>query len=478
MTIQQLLLILRARSRIVLYTLLATVLLTLLVNLLLPKQYTASTAVLIDVKSPDPIVGMVLPGMISPSYMATQVDIINSDRVAQRVVKLLRMDESPAIREQWQEATDGKGQLTVWLADLLEQNLDVKPSVQSNLININYSAIDPAFSAAVANAFAQAYIDVSLELKVEPARQSTVWFEGQTKILRDKLEAAQNALSSYQQETGIVATEERLDYETAKLNELSTQLTIVQAQTTDSYSKSKSAGGSDTLPEVMQNSLIMGLKTDIARLEARQQESSINLGENHPQTQRTASELASLRARLASETRKISSSFDTSTLVGRQKEMELLAAMDIQKTHVLELNRQRDELSVLKRDVESAQRSFEVAGQRSAATRLESLSVQTNAVMLNPAAEPVDFAKPRILLNLLVSFILGLVLGIGLALSVELARRCIRSPGDLGEASGLPVLCSIASTRAKPSWRARFPFRKRSRPPPASAPLLTEGTPA
>ena len=57
-----------------------------------------------------------MPGLATPGYMATQVDIINSDRVAQRVVKLLRMDESPAIREQWMEATDGEGELTFgWL---------------------------------------------------------------------------------------------------------------------------------------------------------------------------------------------------------------------------------------------------------------------------------------------------------------------------------------------------------------------------
>lgn len=469
MNLQQLLLILRARSRVVLYTLLATFMLTLVINLLLPKQYTASTAVLIDVKSPDPIVGMVLPGMISPSYMATQVDIINSDRVAQRVVKLLRLEESPVIREQWQEVTAGKGELIVWLADLLEKNLDVKPSVQSNLININYSGNDPAFSAAVANAFAQAYIDVNLELKVEPARQNTVWFEGQTKLLRDKLEAAQSALSSHQQKTGIVATEERLDFETAKLNELSTQLTVVQAQTSDSHSKSKSAGGSDTLVEVMQNSLIIGLKSDIARLEAKQQESNINLGQNHPQTQRAESELASLKARLASETRQISNSLNTSTQVGKQKEKELLAAMEVQKTHVLDLNRQRDEISVLKRDVESAQRSFELAGQRSAATRLESLSIQTNVVMLNPASVPIDFAKPRIFLNLFVSIILGFLLGVGLALSLELSRRYVRSASDLGEASGLPVLSSIASTRPKPIKRRVFSFRKVTKPTFATA---------
>lgn len=468
MNIQQLLLILRARASVVLFTLLATVLITLAVNLWLPKQYTASTALVIDVKSPDPIAGTVLPGMIAPSYMATQVDIINSDGVAQRVVKLLRMEESQAIKDQWREATGGQGELIVWLANLLQKDLDVKPSSQSNLININYSGVDPAFSALVANAFAQAYIDVSLELKVEPARQSTVWFEGQIKLLRDKLEAAQTALSSYQQRSGIVTTEASLDYETAKLNDLSTQLTVAQAQTADSHSKTRSAGSSNTLIDVMQNSLILGLKSDIARLEAKLQHSNVGLGPNHPQTLRSESELASLRARLDSETRQILNSIETTYQVGRQKERELQAAMAGQKARVLDLNRQRDEVSVLKRDVESAQRSFEVVGQRAAVTRLESLSVQTNTVRLSPASEPVQYSKPRILLNLLVSVLIGTLLGVGLALLRELRDRRVRSADDLAAACGLAVLARISSTR--PPVGRRFLLSRRKEPKLAYVP--------
>jgi chain length determinant protein EpsF len=453
MTFQQFLLILRARAKVALYMLLATVLTTLVVSLALPKQYTASTAVVIDVKSPDPIAGMVLPGMIAPSYMATQVDIINSDHVAQRVVKLLHMDESPVIKAQWQEATEGKGQLIDWLGNLLQKKLDVKPSRESNVINIGYSGADPAFTAAVANAFAQAYIDVNLELKVEPASHSATWFEEQTKSLRDKLEKAQKALSGYQKKSRIVATDERLDFETAKLNELSAQLTGVQAQTSDSHSKSKSAGGSDTLAEVMQNPLINGLKADIARLEAKLQESSINLGKNNPQRRRSESELASLKAKLSSETQQISSSLGTSYHVGKQKEKELLEAMDTQKTRVLDLNNQRDEISVLKRDVESAQRAFEGVSQRTAQTRLESLSIQTNVAILNPASEPIEPSKPKIFLNVLISIFLGTVLGLSLALMLELGNRRVRSTSDLSQAIDLPILASIASILPPPTLR-------------------------
>ena len=458
MTPQQFLLILRVRYKAVIFTLLVTVATTLVVSLLLPKQYTASTAVVIDVRSPDPVGGMLLPGLVAPGYMATQADIINSDRVAQRVVKLLRMDENPAIREQWMEDTGGEGELTVWLAGLLTKKLDVQPSRESNVINIRFSGTEPAFAAAVANAFAQAYIDVNLGLKVEPARQYASWFDDQAKILRDKLEKAQQALSAHQQETGIVATDERLDHEIAKLNELSTQLTIVQGQTSDSSSKRKSAGNSETLAEVMQSPLINSLKSDIARLDAKLQESNINLGRNHPQTQRAQSELAALRNRLASETKQIQDSIGTSYQIGKQREEELLEAMESQKKRVLELNRQRDQVSVLQRDVEVAQRNFEGVSQRSAQTRLESHSVQTNIATLNPASIPTAHSRPRILLNVLISIFLGTVLGVGVALMLELSNRRVRSAEDLLETIDLPVLATISSV-ASPSALRRLPSR-------------------
>ena len=443
MTPQQFLLILKARAWIIIITLLLTVAVTAGVSLVIPKQYTSTAAVVVDVKSPDPVMGMVLPAMMAPGYMATQVDIINSDRVAQRVVKSLRLDESPVIKEQWREATEGKGKLDVWLADLLQNNLDVKPSRESNVISISFKGADPRFAAGIANAFAQSYIDVNLELKVEPAKQYAAWFDGQVKQSRAQLEKAQAALTAYSQKSGIVASEERLDYENNKLNELSTQLTIIQGQTADSASKRKSTANSDTLAEVMQSPLINQLKADIARLDARLQESNVNLGKNHPQTQRAEQELASLRTKLDAETKQISTSIGTTLSVSKQKERELIDGIARQKIKVLELNKQRDEINVLKRDYETAQRNFEQVSQRSALTRLESTSGQTNLAILNPASEPLEPSRPRILLNILVAILGGTLLGVGLALLLELANRRVRSAEDLIEIIGLPLLAAI-----------------------------------
>jgi succinoglycan biosynthesis transport protein ExoP len=444
MTLHQFLLILRARYRVALLIILLAISAALAVSLLLPKKYTAQTAVLVDIRTPDPVAGGApLQGVVAPSYMATQVDIIGGDRVAQRVVKMLKLDETPTTKERWMEATEGRGTLEGWLADSLQKRLDVRPARESNVINITYKGSDPEDAANIANAFAQAYLEINLALKTEPARIYAEWFDGQTKTSRAKLEEAQARLSEYQQKAGIVSSDERVDYETTKLADLSSQLTTVQGDTTDSQSKRASRG--DTIAEVMQSPLINGLKADVARQEAKVQETSVRLGENHPERQRAESELAALKSRLNSETARINASIETTYRVGKDRERELQGAVGAQKARVLALNKQRDELNVYRRDVESAQRAYEAVSQSASQTRLQSLTNQTNVVRMNVATPPVNPSSPRLLVNLLIAAFGGTLLGVACALLLELTNRRVRSAEDLVQMLGLPVLASISS---------------------------------
>jgi chain length determinant protein EpsF len=447
MTPQQFLLILKARYKLALLIFALTVASIVGVSLMLAKQYTASAALVVDVKSPDPVSGMMLQGMMASGYMSTQIDIVNSDRVAKAVVKLLHLDESAAIRQQWQEDTKGKGQLSDWLANLLAQKLDVKPARDSNVITINYTGTDPDFAAAVANAFSQAYIDVNLDLRLAPARQYAAFFEEQTKAAREKLEVAQKVMSTYQQVNGITTADERMDYETARLNETSSQLTVVQGLTTDSQSKRMNARA-DTMAEVMQSPLTNGIKADIARMEGKLADSNITLGKNHPQTLRAESELAEMKTQLAAETQKITNSIETTYQVGKQRERQLQGTLAGQKSRVLLLNKQRDELNVMRRDIESAQHTFELLSQRASQANIESHANQTNISVLNPAVAPQDPSKPRLLLNTLVAIILGVLLGLTAALVTELTHRRIRSVEDLLEALDIPSLGTVTSATA------------------------------
>lgn len=441
MTISQFFAVLRARKWVALLLFVLTVGTTVGVSMSLTKQYSATASVLLDVK-PDPIAGLMMPGVLAPSFVATQVDVIQSDRVAQRVVRNLKLAESPQVREQWQRETGGKGEIQNWLAETFKKNTEVKPSRESNVVAISYRAPDPRFAAALANAFVQAYIETSLELRVDPARQYSSFFDVRVKEARDNLEKAQIKVTTFQRENGIIASDERLDIESARLNELSSQLVMMQAVASESNSRQAQVqgGAGDRMQEVLNNPVISGLKADLSRQEARLQEIGARLGDAHPQVVELKANIGELRSRMEAETRRVTASVGVTGNINRQREGQVRAELEAQRAKVLKMKQVRDEGQLLQRDVENAQRAFDALNQRLIQTNLESQTTQTNAYMLTQAVAPLEPSSPKVLLNTLLSVFVGLLLAIGAAFLFELMDRRVRGPNDVVQALGLPVL--------------------------------------
>lgn len=457
MNLSQLLLILRAHKKLILITLLVTVLGTLSISLLLPKTYKATSSLLLNYKGVDPLTGMPMPGQLLPGFMATQIDIISSKNVALRVVDHLKLAESPAVIAQFNEAAEGKGTVRDWLADLLLKKLEIVPSRESSVVDISFKGSDPDFVAAVANAFADEYQKTSIQLKVDPMRRVSTYFSEQTKLLRDNLEAAQSKLSKYQQDNGIVSVDNRLDVESNRLNDLSAQLVVAQGQLAEAASRQNMAQGANAIasPDVASNPLIQNLKINLGNAEGKLAEIAQRLGRNHPQYESAKAEVDKLRADLREQLSNTSSSVVNNAQILRQREASISAALQAQKIKVLELNRTRDEMGVLMKDVESAQRAFDVTSQRLSQTRIEGQAEQSDIAVLNPAVSPILPAGPRVLLNTLLSIFLGTLLGVGLAIIIEMLYRRVRSENDLQDALQIPVFGSI-------DWKASKSPRKKS----------------
>lgn len=460
MSLLQFFSILRARWAAGGLILLATLAGVLAWVLLRPTWYSARAPVLVDVQAAD-VGGGYAPGLLA-SYLATQIDIARSDRVAERAVDALHAEE---LRRNPDAPPLGEGRRRERVL-AIEEGLVVKPARESNIINIGWTGRSPGEAARVANALARAFVDVSLDLKTGPAKQDSAWFDDQVRASRQRLEKAQMRLSDYQQQAGIVGTEQA-DHEMSRLNELSTQLAQVQAQTTDSQSKRGAAA--DTVAEVMQSPLVNGLKADIARAEARIQEAAASLGARHPQMVRMEAELLALHARLGAETGRISRSIETSFQAGRTRERELSAALNAQRTRVLAANKARAQLALFKQDVDAAQRAFEAVSTNASKTHLQSLTTQTNLMLLAPAVEPLEPAGPSTQQALLVGALAGAVLAVIGALLLELANRRVRSIDDITLLTQLPVLASVPA--AHPAFKALPPARRRLS-------LLSSGSPA
>jgi chain length determinant protein EpsF len=453
MNLSQFLLVLRARKWIVLIVLATTVLATVGVSLLLPKTYKATASVLLNYKGLDPVTGMTMPGQLLPGYVATQVDIISSKNVALRVVDQLGLARNPAIIEQFKEAADGKGTVRDWLADLLLKKLDIVPARESSVVEITFKGADPAFVAAVANAFADEYQKISVQLKVEPMKRASVYFNDQLKQLRDNVEATQARLSKYQQENGIVSVDNRLDVESNRLNDLSAQLVAAQGQLMEAQSRAGMAGGTADSPDVAGNPLVQNLRIGLGNAEAKLAELGQRLDHNHPQYQSAKAEVDKLRSDLNIAVKATTNSVGNNASILRRREAEVRSALAEQKKKVLELNRTRDELNVLVKDVESAQRAFDVTSQRFSQTRLEGQAEQSDIALLNPATAPIEPSGPKVVLNSLLSLVLGSMLGVGLAMVAEFMDRRVRSDSDLSEVLEIPVFGVIEwnATKRKPT---------------------------
>jgi len=453
MTTRQFFLVLLARWKLALGVFTAVVLATIIVSLLMPKLYTASATVVVDMK-PDPLTVATYAAPSSTAYIATQVDIISSERVADRVVKILKLDKSPAYIADWEDGTGGKGDIVGWIGQMLQKAVVVTPSRDSSVVEISMTWTDPKTAAVLANAFAQAYIDTNIELKVDPAKQYATWFDERSRALRVDLEAKQKRLSDYQAETGIMASADgRLDIETARLNELSTQLLTIQALRQDSQSRQRQAGGdSDSMAEVLQSPFISGLKADLSKAEAKLQDIATNVGKNHPDYKNASAEVATLRARLEAETARITASFSSTTQVNLRRENEIRAALEAQKKRMLDLTHEHDQVSVLQNDVATAQRNLDAVTQRLAQSSLESQTQQTNVYSLTTAVEPLRRSSPRYLLNLLVGIFLGGILGVSAAVFRELTDRRVREDQDLMQALGVPLFAKIPGI--KPDGRS------------------------
>ncbi|HWH84367.1 MAG TPA: chain length determinant protein EpsF [Burkholderiaceae bacterium] len=453
MSIKQLLRIIWARKWLVLLLTVVVAIAGTAFTLTLPKLYTAETSMVVEVRI-DPALGALAPALGASNYMATQVEIIKSERVASRVVKMIGVERSPTAVQQWRDATKAKIPLERYFANLLQGGLQVEPSNGSNIINVRFSAQDPIFAQAAANAFAQAYMDVSVELRVAPARQSASFLDDQTKVLRTNLEAAQQRLSKFQQEKGIVVSDASFDQENARYQTLVSQLGSAQAERVENETRLRNSGV-ETSPDILASGTVQGLKSQLATAETKMTELSAVVGKNHPSRIQLEAQIGEIRQQIAAETRRVSGGTSTATRGSGQKVGELQAMVEEQRKKLLTLRADRDQVAVYQRDVDTAQRAYESVASRYTTIAMESQNNQANTRLLSPAVEPLEPSKPKIQAGIAGSLAGGLALGMLAALAWELLDRRVRDPEDLLVMAGVPVIGVL-----RPEGSKRPVFRK------------------
>lgn len=418
-----------------------------------PKSYTATTELIIDGKGQDPISGESLPARMLSGYIATQADIIRSRNVASKVIDQLNLAEEPALQPEFRAVSSQPLPSRAWLLNYLNKGLTVNPKRDSSVLSIAFNARNPELAARIADAFAQAYIQTNLELRIEPARQITQWYDLQLETLRENLMDRQNALAAYQEEHNIIASTDRLDLESAKLAELSSMLLAVQGQRLDEQSRSKQLDGSKpgAVPEhVLTNPQVQKISDELTLAQARLAEIGAQVGSNHPQYRQAQREVDALKGQLQRTLNLVGGILRSSVELSQSREAQLEAEVAAQKEHVLQLNRNRNQLTLLRQEVDNAQAAYDAALARASQTKLESRIALTDVAILNTAAAPTKPTEPKPALNLVVATVLGLLLGTAIALCWEWIDRRVRSGDELETSLGIPVLAFIPAERNWP----------------------------
>jgi chain length determinant protein EpsF len=477
MTLGQLFLVIWARKWAVVGMVILGIAVAIAISFIFSPRYRAETEVVVDFKSMDPVSGMMVLPQATPGYLTTQFDIIQSHRVALKVVKKLKLADNPFAKEEWRQTTGGRGNIEDWLADLLTEKLDVVPTRDSSVISIRYTSQDPQFAALIADSFAKSYIETNLELRVEPARDSATWFDEQLKALRTNLETTQAKLSAYQREHGFSAIDERADVESAKLSELSAQMIAAQAAASDAVTRLNQLNdfvkrGADprNMPDILANPLVQSMKAQLSQSEARLEMLSSQLGANHPDLQRLRADIATQRQNIRDEIGNVAAGIRNTQRIAERREAELRQAANAQKTRMLNLNKGRDEMSVLIKEVDSAQRALDAANSRFTQENLQSRSSQANVMLLSLAVPPLSPRFPKLMLNVPIGILVGLFFGINLALLREMIDRRVRSAKDLTDAIEGPVLAVLERTseRLKGRHKQLLSRRKSVRRPQAA----------
>jgi polysaccharide biosynthesis transport protein len=432
----------RAHYRLFLLILFSTVAVTAAVSLLMPKTYIGTVSVMLDERDEQ----TVRPGANNnsnnnrlldrerASYLQTQVEIITSPRVARRVVSDLKLADNAELQEKFRDKKIN-GRIEDWIGEILLKQLKVSPS--STVLELSYAADDANKAAKVANAFAKAYLDTVLELRVEPAKENSAWFNEQVAGLRANMEDAQSRLARFQYDNRIVSTEERMDVDNIQLSELAQQV----ARLHDPERGNRMHDG-DSLPAADVRALadIQILRTDLTRAENKLHELSVDYGPKHPSYVRQSAEVDSLRMRLMSAAKQTAAN---SAERARRYRERLVGELDSQRERVLKQREARTQMAVLSNNATVAQRVYEAAMQSFITSSIDSHARQTNVRVLDPATPPVRPKSPKIRVNVAIAFVVGIMLGLASIYLREMLDQRVRNYTDLAWDPNVPTLAVL-----------------------------------
>jgi succinoglycan biosynthesis transport protein ExoP len=476
----QILSILWRRSWILILTFAAAMVGSVGVMLTVPPRYDAVATASIDPGQLDPVTGQQAGGGFLRLLQGNLVNLAQSHRVAEMVVKRLNLVANPALVASFR-ASDALGRMdvTAWIADDLLSRLNASFPEGTNTLTIKYKSNNAIQAAQVANAFLAAFIDAAVEMKIASAQQTAQWFEPQTEKLRAELAAARAKLAKFQRDSQLLATTSTTDADSGPLLAVSSELSNAKSQLLKLEIYLQTANPDDSSAELQGPlaTVITTLKSQLNAMNAEIGKLRTEVGANNPRLAGLVAARKSVDAQLQTEIKNNRAQMGDrlKTLKEQIDSLEKTRGVELRK--MIDLQAQRDQLASLKSEVTFRQEQLERISKSADSSRMQGQLSLSNISPLDMATPPVTPAFPKTMLVVLAGIGAGLSLGVIFALLAEAFDRRVRVVSDLEFAGQTLVLGTLQQgtlrrRRLFGSGRKRLQ-RLPAKPKPASLPAKT-----
>ena len=436
---------------------------TAFITLRTTKVYRATATVRIEVQAPR-VLGNDVENVVEMGtgsfwsnieYYETQYKIIESRDVALRVVKQHQLNEDPGFlnvppeqRATWKPVDFDTAALA------LQSMLKVEPIKDSRLALIHIDDTDPKRAQMLANAIASAYVDKNLETMLKSTIDAVDWLSGQLDDAKSKLASSEEAVLAYKKDKDIlsVSLEDKQNLIATQMTEAAQRLMETRAKRIELQARKEAIGRAAAVPDPLaipiealnNNLLIQNLKQKYTELAQENGELSARYGEKFPKIVELNAKMDQIRRDIAREVHNIIASVDSELDAVKSTEAGLNAALEDFKRQAQELAEKEIPYNALAREAANNMKVYEMLLGRSGEADLSRLLRVNNVDVLDAALLPESPIKPRVSLNLAIALVIGLLLGVGLAVLIEFTDRTIKTQDDV-DALGVPFLGIVPS---------------------------------
>ena len=445
-----------------------TLLIGILLTLLATPLYTASTRVEINRESSRIVnVEGIEPksSAVDIEFYQTQYGLLKSRSLAERVVRDLRLADNQDFftaiggPEAFENASRGGGGLAgarqrrfAVATSILLGNIDISPLRGSRLVDIRWTSPDPVLSARVTNAWAAAFIRSTLDRRMDASAYARRFLEGRLEQLRGRLEQSERQLVGYASNealinipSGAADAQGRIPERSLTADSLAA-LNAELAQATADRVRAQSrlrGSGSGASGEALQNVTIGALRQRRAEAAAEYSRLTTQFEAEYPSVRALAAQIEQLDRAIAREEGRVQGALRNAYQDSLTRERTLSGQVEALKQSFLDQRRRSIQYNIFQRDVDTNRELYDGLLQRYKEIGVAGGVGTNNVSIVDSAQVPDRPSRPRPLLNILMSLMIGSVIGIVLALVREQIDETITDPSDLEKRIGLPLLGTI-----------------------------------